>query len=196
MRIINALVTLFLYPVSLLIWHNDLAYKKFLYNRKGRKFFLEKYLVSVYTKRLSSKGSYIGQFATFKNNPIFPHGIYGVFISGDSVIGRNCVIYQQVTIGSNTLKGNSHFGSPKIGDNVLIGAGAKVIGKVTVGNNVRIGANAVIVRDVPDNCVVVSSGRVIQKEGTLDNRYYSYGNGKWGYFKDGSFVIDESMNNK
>lgn len=48
----------------------------------------------------------------------------------------------------------------------MIGAGAKIIGKVKVGNNVRIGANAVVVRDVPDNCVVVSTGKVIQKEGT------------------------------
>lgn len=112
------------------------------------------------------------------------------FISGGSVIGKNCVIYQHVIIGANTHKNNNHFGSPTIGDNVLIGAGAKIIGKVNVGNNCRIGANAVVVRDVPDNCVVVSNNRVIQKEETLDNRFFSYQNGKLVYYKDGQFVID------
>lgn len=114
---------------------------------------------------------------------------------GGGIIGCNCVIYQQVTIGSNTILDSPYFGAPVIGDNVLIGAGAKIIGKVKVGNNVRIGANAVVVRDVPDNSVVVSSGRVIQKEGVLDNRFYTYfaSKEKWAYYKDGRFVIDDSV---
>lgn len=64
-------------------------------------------------------------------------------------IGKNCHIYQQVTIGYNGTK------SPTIGDNVRICCGAKVIGGVHVGNNVVIGANAVVCKDVPDNVVVV-----------------------------------------
>ena len=163
-----------------------------MYNRQND-FFLKKYLIAVYDIRLSKKGSWISYSSTFKDTPIFPHGLYGIFVSGGGKIGFNCVIYQQVTIGSNTLKGNSHFGSPTIGDNVLIGAGAKIIGKVIVGNNVRIGANAVVARDVPDNCVVVSNGRVIQKEELLDNRFYTMQNGKWGYYNNGLFMVDNDF---
>ena len=63
-------------------------------------------------------------------------------------IGKNCKIFQQVTIGYN------YDLRPTIGNNVTICAGAKVIGGVNVGNNVVIGANAVVVHDVPDNMVV------------------------------------------
>ena len=51
-------------------------------------------------------------------------------------IGKNCTIFHQVTIGSNTLEGSKHYGAPTIGDNCFIGAGAKIIGKVKVGDNV------------------------------------------------------------
>jgi serine O-acetyltransferase len=65
-------------------------------------------------------------------------------------IGSNCWINQQVTIGfSDSTAG------PVLGDNVVVSAGAKVIGPIHVGNNVTIGANAVVVKDVPDDCVVV-----------------------------------------
>jgi serine O-acetyltransferase len=63
-------------------------------------------------------------------------------------IGRNCSIFQQVTIGY------SHSGCPSIGDNVWIFAGAKLLGGVSIGNNVVIGANAVVNKDVPDNAIV------------------------------------------
>lgn len=65
-------------------------------------------------------------------------------------IGKNCWINQQVTIG---FRDNNE--GPRLGDNVVVNAGAKVIGPVRVGNNVTIGANAVVVKDVPDDCVVV-----------------------------------------
>ena len=88
-----------------------------------------------------------------------PHGFYGIFISQRAKIGEGCVIFQQVTIGSNELQ---FGGAPTIGKNCLIGAGAKIIGNVHIGNNVRIGANTVVVDDVPDNCtVVMNKPRVI-----------------------------------
>lgn len=78
-------------------------------------------------------------------------------------------------------------GAPVIGNNVYIGSGAKIIGKVTIGNNVRIGANAVVYKNVPDNCVVVSGEqRIIKKDEVLDNRYYSHP-GKWVYYEEGAF---------
>lgn len=124
-------------------------------------------------KYIDGKGSYIGNPKSFKSKPIFPHGIYGVFISGSAEIGEECIIFQHVTIGSSWLPGSSNNGAPALGNNVYIGAGAKIIGNVHIGNNCRIGANAVVVRDVPDNCTVVcASPRVIPVEREI-NRYYS-----------------------
>lgn len=77
---------------------------------------------------------------------------YGIIIHNDSVIGKNAVIRHQVTIGN---KGYANNGCPVLGDNVDIGAGAKIIGDITIGNNVSIGANAVVTKDVPDGAVVV-----------------------------------------
>ena len=74
------------------------------------------------------------------------HG-FATIITAKS-IGKNAWINQQVTIGYNGLD------APTIGDNVVVYAGAKIIGGVHIGNNVIIGANAVVTKDVPDNCVV------------------------------------------
>jgi len=68
-------------------------------------------------------------------------------------IGKNCSIGQGVTIGSKGA-GKSN-GWPTLGDNVYIGAGAKIIGNIVIGNNVSIGANAVVTKDIPDNCTAV-----------------------------------------
>ena len=98
--------------------------------------------------------------------------MYGIFISNKAKIGRDCVIFQQVTIGSNTLEDSKHKGYPVIGNNVYIGAGAKIIGNVHIGNNCRIGANAVVVDDVPDNSVVVlERPRIIIRNSVLNNTY-------------------------
>lgn len=107
--------------------------------------------------------------------PTLPHGIYGTFISLGAKIGRDCVIFQQVTIGSNTLKESKRIGSPTVGDNVYIGTGAKLIGNIKIGNNVRIGANCVVAHDVPDNATVVSErNRIINHDYELDNQFYYY----------------------
>ncbi len=65
-------------------------------------------------------------------------------------IGQNCCIKQQVTIGNLNATG-----LPTIGNNVVIHAGAKVLGNISVGDNSKVGANAVVVKDVPENCTVV-----------------------------------------
>lgn len=75
---------------------------------------------------------------------------YGtIIVNPGARIGKNCIIYPGVTIG-----GRAFDGCPVIGDNVFIGLGAKVIGKVNVGNNVIIAPNAVVTHDVPDNAIV------------------------------------------
>jgi serine O-acetyltransferase len=143
----------------------------------------------IYTRSLQAKGSWISENAHFESAPCFPHGIYGIFISGGVSIGSNCIIFQQVTIGSNTLIDSSGLGAPVISGNCYIGAGAKVIGEVKVGRNVRIGANAVVVRDVPDNSIVTSGEqRVITKDDPLNNRFYHKYKDQWRYFDNGTWL--------
>lgn len=117
-------------------------------------------------------GSSIHFDTVFSGKPFFPHGPYSIFISRGAKIGKNVIILQQTTIGSNFVIGSKSMGSPKIGDNVYIGAGAKIIGNVYVGNNVLIGANATVVTDVPDNSVVVGThARILHRE-SVDARYF------------------------
>lgn len=81
----------------------------------------------------------------------FGYGGIGVVIHQDSIIGCNCTIGQQVTIGGGNTK---YPGVPVIGNNVHIYKGAIVFGGITIGNNVTIGANAVVNKPIPDNAVV------------------------------------------
>ena len=85
-------------------------------------------------------GLYIGHFG-------------GITISRDAVIGSNCNISQNITIGIAGTGANR--GVPIIGDNVYVGPGARIFGKIRVGNNVQIGANAVVYSDIPDDADVV-----------------------------------------
>ena len=100
-------------------------------------------------KNCASMGTNLAQSAYFASTPQLPHGLYGIIVTHNAVIGSNCTTYHQVTIG----QGNG--GAPTIGDNVYIGAGAKIIGNVKIGNNVKIGANAVVLKNIEDNCTVV-----------------------------------------
>lgn len=89
----------------------------------------------------------------------FPHGAQGVILHEEAVIGRNCRVQANVVIGGR----NNKPGAPCIGDNVLIGAGAVLIGNIKVGNNAAIGANAVVTKDIPDNAVVVGiPGKIVR----------------------------------
>jgi serine O-acetyltransferase len=132
-------------------------------------------------------GSSIAWNAQFAGEPCFPHGERGIFVSGGAKIGRNCVIFQQVTIGSNTVAGSRGFGSPVIGDDCYIGAGAKIIGKVRIGDRVRIAANATVLQDVPDDSVVVTGPPELRTTRRNDNRFYSWRDGGWAYFDDGVY---------
>lgn len=88
------------------------------------------------------------------------HNFSGIFIC-EADMGENVIVFQGVTIGH--LRGQPE--PPKIGSNVLIAAGAKVLGSITIGSNVVIGANSVVISDVPDNCTVMGNpARIISRE--------------------------------
>ena len=85
------------------------------------------------------------------------HGFMTI-INSSSIIGRNCTMMHNVTVGGGKN------GSPVIGDNVFIGTGAIIIGGIRIGNNVKIGAGAIVVDDIPDNSVVVcDKAKILEK---------------------------------
>lgn len=91
----------------------------------------------------------------------------GTVIHSNTVLGKNCMVGQGVTIGRN-------FGDtkvPVIGDDVYIGAGSKVFGEIMIGNNVIIGANSVVNKSVPDNCTVAGNPFRILKENRKEKYY-------------------------
>lgn len=89
---------------------------------------------------------------------LLKHNGLGVVIHPNAIIGENTVIYQNVSIA-----GRNNRGTPVIGRNVFIGAGACVLGGIIVGDNVSIGANSVVLNDIPDNCVVVGiPGKIVK----------------------------------
>jgi serine O-acetyltransferase len=95
------------------------------------------------------------------------HGT-GVVIGETTEIGDDVLIYQGVTLGgTGKEKGKRH---PTIGDHVVIGTGAKVLGNITVGRNVKIGAGSVVIKPVPDNSTVVGiPGRVVRSRSETDD---------------------------
>lgn len=92
--------------------------------------------------------------ATIGKNLFLDHG-HGIVIGETSIIGDNCLFYQGVTLGGTGKdKGKRH---PTIGNNVMIGAGAKVLGNITIGDNVKIGANAIVLDDIQSDQTVINS---------------------------------------
>ncbi|NJN75692.1 MAG: serine O-acetyltransferase [Synechococcaceae cyanobacterium RL_1_2] len=91
------------------------------------------------------------------------HGM-GVVIGETAIVGNYCLIYQGVTLGGTGKESGKRH--PTLGENVVVGGGAKVLGNLTIGDNVRIGAGSVVLRDVPADCTVVGiPGRVVYRSG-------------------------------
>lgn len=101
--------------------------------------------------------------AKIGRNFFIDHGM-GVVIGETTEIGDKCLLYQGVTLGgTGKEKGKRH---PTLGDHVVVGTGAKILGNIQIGNNVRVGAGSVVVHPVPDDCTVVGiPGRVVKARG-------------------------------
>jgi len=90
-----------------------------------------------------------------------------IIISGYARFGDDCIVRNGVTVG---LKNIEEKAAPQVGNNVNIGAGAKLLGPITIGDNVDIGANAVVIKSIPDNCLAVGiPARIIVKRGEADH---------------------------
>lgn len=101
--------------------------------------------------------------ATVGRRLFIDHGM-GVVIGETAVIGDDVLLYHQVTLGGTSLEKKKRH--PTIGNNVLVGMGAKIVGAITIGSNCKIGANAVVNKDIPDNCTVVGiPGRIVLRDG-------------------------------
>jgi serine O-acetyltransferase len=101
--------------------------------------------------------------ATIGHSVFIDHGM-GVVIGETAIIGDYTLIYQGVTLGGTGKESGKRH--PTLGENVVVGAGAKVLGNLLIGNNVRIGAGSVVLRDVPSDCTVVGvPGRIVYRSG-------------------------------
>ncbi|AFZ43949.1 serine O-acetyltransferase [Halothece sp. PCC 7418] len=98
--------------------------------------------------------------ATIGQGVFIDHGM-GVVIGETAIVGDYCLIYQNVTLGGTGKQtGKRH---PTLGQNVVVGAGAKVLGNINLGDHVRVGAGSVVLRDVPEDCTVVGvPGRIVR----------------------------------
>lgn len=153
-------VTSFLYSFRICQYYSGLS-------RKGLFAFVRHAFYYARFRRLQYKyGVELNQHTEIGYGLRLPHR-GGIVIHPGAKVGNNCEIMQGVTIGNNILKDRDAVAA--IGDNVLICAGAKIIGAVKIGNNVVIGANAVVTKNVPDNTIVAGVPAV--PIGTCDDRF-------------------------
>jgi len=143
----------FLYP----------SFKAILRYRVAHKLFLKKYYFLarwVSQKAVRKTGIEIHPGATIGKGLFIDHGT-GVIIGETAIIGDNVTLYQGVTLGgTGKEKGKRH---PTLKDNVMVSAGAKILGSFTIGENSKIGAGSVVLEEVPANCTVVGvPGRVVR----------------------------------
>ena len=146
-------ILLFNNSVKIMFWYRI---ANFLYRTKF------KYISYFIMNRVKRKtGAEVHPASTIGKFLLIDHGV-GVVIGETSIIGNNCTIYQGVTLGgTGKEQGKRH---PTIGDNVMIGAGAKVLGNIYVGDNVKVGANAVVLENITSsNTVVGCKGKVVKR---------------------------------
>lgn len=149
-------------PLEVLLYP---SFRVMIKYRRAHKLYLKGhyFLARLVSQRAARKtGIEIHPGATIGKGLFIDHGS-GVIIGETAIIGDNVTLYQGVTLGGNGKEtGKRH---PTIGDNVMISAGAKIIGSFTVGENSKIGAGSVVINEVPPNCTVVGiPGRIVRQE--------------------------------
>ena len=151
---IHSDMEVFLYPSFKVMMHYRIAHK--LYTQGH--YFLARW---VSQRGVRKTGIEIHPGAQIGENFFIDHG-NGVIIGETAIVGNNVTLYQGVTLGGTGKEhGKRH---PTIGDNVMISAGAKVLGSFTIGENSKIGAGSVVLEAVPPNCTVVGvPGRILKR---------------------------------
>lgn len=151
---IHSSMEVFLYPSFKVMLHYRLAHKLYL----KKHYFLARYISQ---RGVRKTGIEIHPGAQIGSGFFIDHG-NGVIIGETAIIGNNVTLYQGVTLGGTGKEhGKRH---PTIGDNVMISAGAKVLGSFTIGENSKIGAGSVVLSEVPPNSTVVGvPGRVVKR---------------------------------
>lgn len=152
---IHSNMEVFLYPSFKVMLHYRIAHRLY----RGGHYFLARW---VSQRGVRKTGIEIHPGAVIGENFFIDHG-NGVIIGETAVVGNNVTLYQGVTLGGTGKEhGKRH---PTIGDNVMISAGAKVLGSFKVGENSKIGAGSVVIEEVPPNCTVVGvPGRVVKRD--------------------------------
>lgn len=145
----NILEAIILYPGFHAIFFHRIAH--FLYQKKL--FFLAR-LISQIARHIT--GIEIHPGAKIGRKLFIDHGM-GIVIGETTTIGDNCTIYHNSTLGGTGK--DKYKRHPDLGNNVMIGSGAKVLGPIKIGNNVKIGANSVVLKNIPDNVTVVGIPR-------------------------------------
>jgi serine O-acetyltransferase len=152
---IHSDMEVFLYPSFKVMLHYRVAHKLYL----KKHYFLARW---VSQRGARKTGIEIHPGAKIGENFFIDHGT-GVIIGETTEIGNNVTLYQGVTLGGTGKEhGKRH---PTIGDNVMISAGAKIIGSFKIGENSKIGAGSVVIEAVPPNCTVVGvPGRIVKRD--------------------------------
>lgn len=141
------------------------SFKAMIYYRIAHRLYLKKHYFWarwISQKSVRRTGIEIHPGATIGKGLFIDHGA-GVVIGETAILGDNVTLFQGVTLGGNGKeKGKRH---PTLGDNVMVSAGAKILGSFTIGENSKIGAGSVVLQEVPPNATVVGvPGRIVKRD--------------------------------
>ena len=152
---IKSAMEVLLYPSFQVMLRYRVAHKLYL----GKHYFLARWISQCAARKT---GIEIHPGATIGKGLFIDHGA-GVIIGETAIIGDNVTLYQGVTLGgTGKEKGKRH---PTLEDNVMVSAGAKILGSFTIGENSKIGAGSVVLKPVPANCTVVGvPGRIVKRD--------------------------------